>query len=65
MTWQTATGDGQIALVETTMGRYNSLISPRLRSRGFTAQQTRLPSGSLCCAACWPQHAQTPFAVKK
>ena len=38
--WQTATGYGQRALVETTMGRYKSLIGPRLRARGFAAQKT-------------------------
>ena len=33
LAWQTATGYGQRALVETTMGRYKSLIGPRLRVR--------------------------------
>ena len=40
MAWQTGTGYGRRALVETTMGRYQSLIGPRLRSRGFAAQET-------------------------
>jgi transposase len=40
LAWQTATGYGQRSLVETTMGRYKALIGPRLRARGFAAQQT-------------------------
>ena len=43
--WQKATGYGQRALVETTMGRYKSLIGPRLRARGFEAQQTEAALG--------------------
>jgi transposase len=43
--WQKATGYGQRALVETTMGRYKSLIGPRLRARGFEAQQTEAAIG--------------------
>ena len=45
LAWQTATGYKQRALVETTMGRYKSLIGPRLRSRGFAAQQTEAAIG--------------------
>ena len=45
LAWQTATGYGQRALVETTMGRYKSLIDPRLRSKGFAAQQTEAAIG--------------------
>ena len=45
MAWQAGTGYGQRALVETTMGRYKSLIGPRLRSRGFAAQQTEAAIG--------------------
>jgi transposase len=45
LVWQEATGYGQRALVETTMGRYKSLIGPRLRSRGFEAQQTEATIG--------------------
>ena len=40
LAWQVATGYGQRALVETTMGRYKSIIGPRLRARRFEAQQT-------------------------
>ena len=45
MAWQIATDYGQRALVETTMGRYKGLIGPRLRSRGFAAQQTEAAIG--------------------
>jgi len=37
---QAANNYGQRALIETTMGRYKALIGPRLRARGFAAQQT-------------------------
>ncbi|MGF6851384.1 transposase [Paraburkholderia sp. CI3] len=43
--WQSATGYGQRALVETAMGRYKALIGPRLRARGFAAQQTEAAMG--------------------
>lgn len=43
--WQEATGYGRRALVETTMGRYKSLVGPRLRTRGFEAQQTEAAIG--------------------
>jgi transposase len=45
LVWQAATGYGQRALVETTMGRYKSLIGSRLRSRGFEAQRTEAAIG--------------------
>ena len=45
LAWQAATGYGQRSLVETTMGRYKSLIGPRLRARGFAAQQTETAIG--------------------
>ncbi len=45
LAWQTATGYGQRALIETTMGGYKSLIGPRLRARGFGAQQTEAAIG--------------------
>ena len=41
LAWQKTTGYGQCALAETIMCRYKSLIGPRLRSRGFEAQQTK------------------------
>jgi hypothetical protein len=40
LVWQATNGYGQRSLVETTMGRYKSLIGPGLRARGFSAQQT-------------------------
>jgi hypothetical protein len=40
LAWQIATNCGQRSLVETTLGRYKSLIRPRLRARGFAGQQT-------------------------
>jgi hypothetical protein len=40
-----ATGYGQRSFVETTMGRYKTLIGPRLRARGFAAQQTEAAIG--------------------
>ena len=43
--WQKATDYGQRSLVETTMGRYKALIGPRLRARGFAAQQTEAAIG--------------------
>ena len=45
LAWQEATGYGQRARVETTMGRYKSIIGPRLKSRGFAAQQTEAAIG--------------------
>ena len=45
LAWQEATGYGQRALVETTMGRYKSIIGPRLRARRFEAQKTEAAVG--------------------
>jgi hypothetical protein len=36
---------GQRSLVETTMGRYKTLIGPRLRARGLAARQTEAAIG--------------------
>ena len=46
LSWQVATDYGQRSLVETTMGRYKALIGPRLRARGFAAQQTEAAVGT-------------------
>jgi transposase len=46
LAWQAATDYGQRSLVETTMGRYKALIGPRLRARGFAAQQTEAAIGT-------------------
>ncbi len=43
--WQATTDYGQRSLVETIMGRYKALIGPRLRARGFAAQQTEAAIG--------------------
>jgi hypothetical protein len=45
LSWQASTGYGQRSLVETTMGRYKTLIGPRLRARGFAAQQSEAAIG--------------------
>jgi predicted transposase YbfD/YdcC len=45
LAWQKTTDYGQCSLVETTMGRYKALIGPRLRARGFNAQQTEAAIG--------------------
>ena len=45
LAWQKATDYGQRSLVRTTMGRYKALIGPRLRARGFAAQQTEAAIG--------------------
>jgi hypothetical protein len=45
LAWQKATDYGKRSLVETTMGRYKALIGPRLRARGFAAQQTETAIG--------------------
>jgi len=45
LAWQAATGYGRRSLIETTMGRYKALIGPRLRARGFAAQQIEAAIG--------------------
>ena len=45
LAWQVSTGYGQRSLVETTMGRYKTLIGPRLRARGLAAQQIEAAIG--------------------
>jgi transposase len=45
LVWQASTGYGRRSLMETTMGRYKSLIGPRLRACGFAAQQTEAAIG--------------------
>jgi hypothetical protein len=45
LAWQKATDYGRRSLVETTMGRYKAAIGPRLRARGFAAQQTEAAVG--------------------
>ncbi len=43
--WQAATDSGRRSSVETTMRRYKALMGPRLRARGFAAQQTEAAIG--------------------
>ena len=47
LAWQKATDYGQRSLVETTMGRYKTLIGPRLRARGFPARETEAAIGAV------------------
>jgi hypothetical protein len=52
----------QRALIETTMGRYKILIGPRLRARGFAAQQNEaVPNRML--AAGRPRSVRRPRAI--
>jgi hypothetical protein len=46
LAWQVSTDYGRRSLIETTMGRYKVLIGPRLRARGFPAQQTEAAIGA-------------------
>lgn len=45
LSWQTSTGYGKRALVETAIGRYKRIIGPRLRARSFPAQRTEVAIG--------------------
>ena len=45
MKWQTMTNYGRRSNVETTMGRYKSVIGNHLRSRTFANQQTEIKLG--------------------
>jgi len=45
LAWQAATDYGRRSSAETTMGRYKALIGPRLRARGFAAQQAEAAIG--------------------
>jgi hypothetical protein len=45
MKWQAATDYGKRSLVETTIGRYKSIIGHRLRARSFAAHQTEVAIG--------------------
>lgn len=44
--WQKETGYGRRALVETTMGRYKTIIGPRLRARSQPGQRTEAAVGA-------------------
>lgn len=64
LNWQTATGYGKRALIETAIGRYKGLIGRRLRARSFPAQQTEVATACavlnrmLECAS--PESARRP-----
>ena len=45
MKWQVSTGYGKRSLVETAIGRYKSIIGPRLRARLLPTQQTEAAIG--------------------
>jgi hypothetical protein len=54
--WQEVTGYGKRALVETTMGRYKTIIGPRLRARHWPGQQAEAAMAVavlLQPAGCW------------
>ena len=67
LAWQATTGYGQRALIETTMGRYKTLIGPRLRARGFAAQQNEGAIGvavlNRMLAAGRPRSVRRPRAI--
>ena len=43
--WQKETGYGRRALVETTMGRYKTIIGPNLRARNLPGQRSEAAVG--------------------
>ena len=45
MAWQAATGYNQRSRIETQIGRWKSVIGPRLRSRSFSRQITEIQVG--------------------
>jgi hypothetical protein len=45
LNWQSSTGYGRRALIETAMARYKGIIGRRLRARSFTSQQTEAVIG--------------------
>ena len=56
MAWQTATGYNQRSRIETQMGRWKSVIGPKLKFRSFSRQITALPDG--LCPECGSGFAQ-------
>ena len=65
LAWQDATGYDQRAFVETTMGRYKSIIGPRLRARGFKARQIEAAIGVAVLNRMLEVGIQTPSVVRK
>ena len=45
MAWQAATGDNQRSRIETQIGRWKSVIGPKLKSRSFSRQITEIQVG--------------------
>ena len=45
MAWQTATGYNQRSRIETQMGRWKSVIGPKLKFRSFSRQITEVQLG--------------------
>ena len=45
MAWQVATGYNQRSRIETQIGRWKSVISPKLKSRSFSRQITEIQVG--------------------
>jgi hypothetical protein len=67
LAWQATIGYDQRALIETTMGRYKTLIGPRSRTAGFAAQQNEGATGvavlNRTLAAGRPRSVRRPRAI--
>ncbi len=69
--WQTSTGYGKRALIETAMGRYKGIIGPRLHARSFRSQQTEAAIGvtilnrMLACGRPKSVRCEAPTAATK
>ncbi|MEY9381386.1 hypothetical protein ABIA10_007319 [Rhizobium leguminosarum] len=69
--WQTSTGYGKRALIETAMGRYKGIIGPRLQARSFRSQQTEAAIGvtilnrMLACGRPKSVRCEAPTAATK
>lgn len=69
--WQTSTGYGKRALIETAIGRYKGSIGPRLRAWSFLAQQTEAAIGvailnrMLACGRPKSVRCKAPIAATK
>jgi hypothetical protein len=63
LAWRKATDYGKRSLVETTMSRYKALIGPRLRARGFAAQQIEAAIGVAALNRMLEPVARSPFVA--
>ncbi len=61
--WQTATGYGKRALIETAIGRYKGLIGRRLGAAPFRLSRPRSPSAVPFSIACSNVDARSPSAA--